>query len=240
MKTRLSLLLLFISTSLWAQTKMVERTNPQLNLKETFSVLKSDTKIKQGEYKATPLFSNAPFCKGYYKNNLKDSLWVYLGYGGNILASGYYKDDKRVGNWKTYNFDGSLNLEYDFTNNKLIQLAQTDSTKLYNVITPEGIKNVKLDRPPLFLNGGRALWTTITYPKAARENMVQGAVIISITIDENGVITNYRVKQSLGFGCDEEAMHAAKLSDGNWLPGVLEGKAVKVEYDMLFGFSLAN
>lgn len=220
---------------------MIIKTDPKLNLKETFSVLKSDKKIKQGVYKAATPFNDAPFCEGYYKNNLKDSLWVYLGYGRKILASGYYKGDKRVGNWKTYNFDGSLKLKYDFTNNKLIYLSPTekDSTRLYNTTTPGGIKRMKLDRPPLFLNGGAVLARAINYPKKARESMVQGTVIIGITIDENGVTTNYRVKQSLGSGCDEEAMRAAKLSYGNWLPGVLDGKAVKVEYEMPFSFALA-
>jgi protein TonB len=119
-----------------------------------------------------------------------------------------------------------------------------DSTRIYEIIQGADTVKTKLDCAPIYLSGeaaiSRILVSTIRYPAAARERNIQGRVIIGITIDENGVASNYRIKKAVGYGCDEEALRVAKLVTGDWLPAMLKGKAVKLEYDMPFNFTLGN
>ncbi|GGH10222.1 hypothetical protein GCM10007352_15970 [Mucilaginibacter phyllosphaerae] len=229
-----------------AQTKTIKSINPELNIKETYTVLKANPEIKDGGYKATNAYNNSVICDGFYKNNLRDSLWIFYGYQGKISAEGSFKEGKRVGIWKMYGFDKEMKAEYDFTSGRLIYLKQNDKEKdaLYDVITNEGITKQKLEHPPIFLGGEGAIIKSyvqnIKYPAIARENNVKGKVIIGITINQDGIVTGYRVKQFVGSGCDEEALRAVKLIYGDWLPGILNGVPVKVEYDMPVNFTLAN
>jgi mRNA-degrading endonuclease RelE of RelBE toxin-antitoxin system len=65
-----------MSQSLIAQkTKKIKNilTNPDRI--EVFHVLKSDKNIKHGKYKLTDKEYRI-ICEGFYKNNLKDSIWT--------------------------------------------------------------------------------------------------------------------------------------------------------------------
>jgi outer membrane biosynthesis protein TonB len=44
------------------------------------------------------------------------------------------------------------------------------------------------------------------YPKAARKADVEGRVIVSLLIDEQGLATAPTIVEGLGYGCDEEAV----------------------------------
>ena len=52
-------------------------------------------------------------------------------------------------------------------------------------------------------------------PKAAIEQNISGSVIIEFTVEPYGELSNFKVIQSLGYGCDEEAIRILKLS-GKW------------------------
>jgi len=58
----------------------------------------------------------------------------------------------------------------------------------------------------------------LKYPKEARENNIHGSVVITVVVREDGSLVNIEVKQSLGFGCDQEAIRL--IRDGpTWVPG---------------------
>jgi len=58
----------------------------------------------------------------------------------------------------------------------------------------------------------------LKYPKEAMENNIKGIVVIILLVQEDGSLVDFDVNQSLGFGCDEEAIRLIK--DGPaWNPG---------------------
>lgn len=64
----------------------------------------------------------------------------------------------------------------------------------------------------------RYLKRNLKYPYAAQESKIEGDVVLELTINTFGSITNINVVESLGYGCDQEALRLVK--DGpNWLPG---------------------
>ena len=219
MKLTLSLIAITIAGSAFAQTEQITKYDQTLSLEERYDVLKSDTSIRQGEYE---LVSSKLLRKGFYKNNKKDSIWT------------------------SYNYNREPQVVYDYTNNKLIDYKQShwDNSKngKYAVINGTDTAKKKLDQPPIYLDGdGKRLSIVVNktrYPAVAKEKNIQGKVIIAFTIDTNGNVSDYKIKKRIGGGCDEEALRVIKLVTGDWLPGMLNGKPVKVEFEMPFSFTL--
>ena len=216
MKSFTFIIALLTSSKLFAQTVEVTTEDKSSNSKEDYFVLKSNQDIKEGSYTKYTFFSNGIICTGFYKNNLKDSLWIDYPHQDFVADSGYYKQGKKVGIWKAYKLSGQLQVQYDYTNNQLIYYKPNpdDKTKTYSVLDGPNKKDLILDQPPIYLDGEIALNYTIGirtgYPAKARENQIQGKVIIGITIDELGNPIAYRVIKPLGYDCDEAALKAAK------------------------------
>ena len=63
----------------------------------------------------------------------------------------------------------------------------------------------------------------LRYPAAARKNKVEGKVFVQFIIDKNGDVTESKVIQGIGYGCDEEAVKAISEAPP-WQPGKFKGK----------------
>ncbi len=75
------------------------------------------------------------------------------------------------------------------------------------------------------------------YPDAARENNIEGRVILQFVVNEDGVVSDIQVMRGIGGGCDEEAVRVLKAMPP-WKPGKQNGKAVKVRYNLPISFKL--
>lgn len=51
----------------------------------------------------------------------------------------------------------------------------------------------------------------LIYPKAAIENKIEGDVIISFKVSDDGEVFDPSILKGLGYGCDEEAIRLVKL-----------------------------
>jgi protein TonB len=61
---------------------------------------------------------------------------------------------------------------------------------------------------------------------------------VEFVVDTLGRISNHKVVQSIGNGCDEEALRVARTLPNEWVPGRLGTKAVPVVYELPFTFRL--
>jgi len=86
---------------------------------------------------------------------------------------------------------------------------------------------------------GKFLATNVRYPKVARDNNVQGRVIITFVVEKDGSLSDMKVLRGIGSGCDEEAVRVLGISPA-WKPGIQNGKPVKVQYSVPISFSLAD
>jgi periplasmic protein TonB len=113
-------------------------------------------------------------------------------------------------------------------------LTEEEKSKKYKVINSADNSEIYLTRPPLYLGGADnfnfELSRNIYYPQIATENGVMGTVNVIFTIDKNGKTSNYHVDKPMGYGLDEESIRVLKLLSDNWLPGLLNGQAVDIEY----------
>jgi TonB family protein len=74
------------------------------------------------------------------------------------------------------------------------------------------------------------------YSDAARKAKWQGAVVLSLLVDETGKPTEIKVKKSLGMGLDEKAIEA--VQKWQFKPGMKDGKPVPVAANVEVEFRL--
>ena len=79
----------------------------------------------------------------------------------------------------------------------------------------------------------------IKYPAVARENGIQGKVILRFVVDKDGTITMPQALRKVGGGCTEEALRVLK-SMPEWKAGRQGGKNVKVLFTVPVSFMLQN
>jgi protein TonB len=143
-------------------------------------------------------------------------------------------------------------------------------TVISTTVTPENCDScvydlVAIQEQPGYPGGDTALFGLIkrntVYPRAAKENGIQGKVFVTFIIDKNGdvidialykgvtvpkeirekyindekYLSNYR---AMAKEIDEEALRVVHLMP-QWKPGFQNGKAVKVRYILPFNFKLA-
>ena len=84
---------------------------------------------------------------------------------------------------------------------------------------------------------GKFLQKNLRYPPIARENNIQGRVIVNFVVEKDGSLTDIKVVRGIGGGCDEEAMRVIKSSP-KWNPGVQNGRNVRVNYTIPIFFQL--
>lgn len=127
------------------------------------------------------------------------------------------------------------------------QHLTTDTTERLN--TPRHIvfgkdtilAYVSVQQPPEPKGGLKALYMfiaqNIRYPKNSRAMGIQGKVIVSFIVEEDGSIGHIRVLRSVWDDIDAEAVRIiSKLP--KWNPGLQDGKPVKVVYSIPISFSI--
>ncbi len=85
------------------------------------------------------------------------------------------------------------------------------------------------------------IYGNIRYPAIARENGIEGQVVISFVVDSDGVIQNPRIVRDIGGGCGQEALRVVnKMNEmpQKWTPGRQRGRAVSVQFNLPIRFTL--
>lgn len=99
----------------------------------------------------------------------------------------------------------------------------------------------QVEQQPEFPGGMEAyldfMTKNIKYPVECEKNGVEGRVLLDVVIDEEGNVTEPKVKKSVDPLLDAEALRVVKMMP-KWTPGMNEGKAVKVLYTVPFTFRL--
>jgi len=90
-----------------------------------------------------------------------------------------------------------------------------------------------VETKPEFTGGQKELakyvGTNLRYPAAARQNNIQGKVYVSFIVEKDGQLTDVRIRQGIGGGCDEEAVRVLRASP-KWKPGTISGSPVRTYY----------
>ncbi len=136
--------------------------------------------------------------------------------------------------------DNILNL--DDNDDLVIEIKDYIEGPEEEVIEEEEIPYVFVEQRPSFKGGDAnafSKWVAskLVYPEIAKENGVQGRVMISFTIKADGSVANVRVTRSLDPALDKEAVRVVSSSP-KWTPGKQRDRAVNVSYSLPVIFQL--
>jgi len=82
------------------------------------------------------------------------------------------------------------------------------------------------------------LVSNIKYPEEAKKNGITGTVFVQYIVEKDGTVSNAKVLQGIGSGCDEEALRVVKAMP-KWIPGKDDNnKTVRVQFNLPIKFSL--
>lgn len=147
---------------------------------------------------------------------------------GNYLLTVTFRlkdSDKPIQNTDEITLDGYT---------KLNTLAVTGESTVHDFVS--------IDKQPSFPGGMpkfyEYLGRNLKYPAAAKANKIEGKVFLSFIVEIDGHLNHIKVDRKLGYGTDEEAVRVLEESP-NWTPGLLNGKAVRVKYNIPINFGLA-
>lgn len=92
-----------------------------------------------------------------------------------------------------------------------------------------------------FQGGRKALahyfQSTIIYPELARENCIEGTVVVEFSIEADGTIYNPVIIESLGLGCDEVALKSVQQMP-KWVPASQNSQHITSRVRINIDFSL--
>ena len=98
-----------------------------------------------------------------------------------------------------------------------------------------------VEKMPQFPGGEKAInefiSKTLQYPVIAQENGIQGKVVCSFIINQDGSVTDAEVVSGVDPSLDREALRIVSVMP-KWTPGTQRGKAVRVKYTMPVTFTL--
>lgn len=101
----------------------------------------------------------------------------------------------------------------------------------------------QVEKPPQFPAGLDSLYRfiakNITYPKNAMLKGVQGTVYIDFIINKEGKVKRAKVKEGIGWGCDQEAMKSISQLP-KWKPALIDNKPVSIYYTLPVRFRLKS
>ncbi len=85
------------------------------------------------------------------------------------------------------------------------------------------------------------IYANIEYPNIARENNIEGTVVIRFVIDKDGKVKDAEIVREIGGGCGEAALKVVKKMNDlpeRWSPGKQRGRPVSVYFTLPVKFML--
>jgi len=102
---------------------------------------------------------------------------------------------------------------------------------------------VSVENEPRFAGGMMGFYqflaANLQYPPEMMRYNIQGKVIIALTIEKDGSVSDVKSVRDVGYGSAEEAIRVLKKSP-KWLPGYQNGVAVRVRYTLPISFDLVK
>jgi TonB family protein len=195
--------------------------------------------VKYEENKAEGLYeefhaNGQKWLEGEFFQGNKKGLWKDFDSLGNLYATDNYAKGIETGESLTYYPVGKIKRREFYLDGKV------DEAKCF---TKEGKDTTYFPRfeRPEFPGGEEKLYKylgkTIMYPPLARQEEIEGKVILSFIINKSGELEELKVLDNPNQQLTDEALRVVKLMP-NWTPGRLEGEIVRVSFTLPIRFQL--
>lgn len=149
------------------------------------------------------------------------------------IAEGMIKDSLQDGEWQTFVNDSA---KYTVVYKRGMAISSTEPGWADRVFAA-----VELE--PHFKGAARAfnnfLTSNIKFPAVDRTNRTQGKVIVTFVVEKDGSLSDIKALRSPSQTM-ADAVVAAIQQSPKWVPGIQNGRSVRVQYTISFAFSLAG
>ncbi len=195
--------------------------------------------------------------KGLPKNTMLDGDFTYYDFYGSKTHAMHFKNNEPIGTWEIWNTNKKKLFSMTFKNNEIVDVKDVSPDNSMNKEFPEDnylIKDVEIikqeptteiyrivEQLAEFPGGEEKLQEFISsnlqYPKKAKRKNIKGKVLLEVLVNTDGALSDIKVIEGLGFGCDEEAIHIVQAMP-KWYPYKQGGKSVKSYIKIPIVFSL--
>lgn len=119
-------------------------------------------------------------------------------------------------------------------------VAGDSSTNVKKNTNPdnEGVYTLTDKMPGIPYNIGEFMGENVKYPEYAKAKKIEGRVIVTFIVREDGSIANATVKKSPHQSLSDEALRVINKMPA-WIPGERDGKKVSVYYTIPIVFKLS-
>lgn len=230
----------------WEEAVYYEKLffNKKNNLWTVLKYYKSGVLQMRGSYATPKKVTKQGHFDYYYENDLlenegnflngkEDGNWSHCDKQGKISKEINYKDGKFNGELICYWNNGLLKRKDIYKDNELVKGEVWDSTGIkedyYNYLTK-----------PEFCGGNEVLLlflkNKVKYPPKALRKGIMGKVVVGFIIEKDGQVSNIHILQGVHELLDAEAVRVVSIMP-NWNPGNIEGKPIRVSYQIPINFS---
>ena len=123
-----------------------------------------------------------------------------------------------------------------------LSIQTTEDNPAWALESNDSIYNI-VEQMPKFPGGEQAMMEYVSrnvkYPESAKENNLQGRVIVKFVIEKDGTVSNVEVGRGWGNELDDEAVRVVKAMP-KWKPGKQDGKPVRVSFLLPINFKLGD
>lgn len=170
-------------------------------------------------------------CITYYQSGAKES-------------EGYYLKGDETGRWIIWDEDGkdSTIVVHDDRMDGTNKFERISKNQPYN--NGDSIATL-IEVMPQFEGGEQAMMQfiqkNIQYPQAEKESGISGTCYITFVVEKGGSLSNMKILRGVkgGLGCDTEALRVLQIMP-KWKPGKLNGKNIRVRYNLPIKYTLRN
>lgn len=163
------------------------------------------------------------------KNGLRDGAYRMFYDNGSLKLLANYSDGNQT---ETKFFD------YDKNYHAPAEAFLAGRTKQNEIPNPVSGFQCDVDICPEPIGGMKAIQDNLVYPEHALRYGLEGIVIITATINEQGEVEKTVVVQGLGLGCDEAAQDIVKKT--KFSPGMKAGKNVEANLSLKIEFRITD
>ncbi|MFT5822333.1 MAG: TonB family protein [Crocinitomix sp.] len=190
-----------------------------------------------GKYEGVFLewFADTLVTKGQYKQGEKVGYWQGWYSEGSKDYHGNYVNGLRDGEWKFY-FDANKTSAIESYQN-----GEAIKVEWFDIEGKPVIPKEPLEQELSFPGGEDAMnqfiLNNINYPELAREGGEQGVILVAFVIEEDGTLTDIKIKQSVSNSLDNESIRLIKKMP-RWIPRIDHGRSSRIDYVLPFHFRL--
>jgi len=209
--------------------------------------------MKIGEWKYFDKDTDNLIQLNNYQNGKKNGICKYYFDSGELSSEYTYQNGEMNGIYKKYKKGGVLYEEGMYQNGEIVgeemeEEVEEEEAGKFKVVEQmpmfpgcEEIADIKERKPCADRKMLEFIYKSLMYPPIARENGIEGMVVVGFVVEKDGTLDNIQMTKNIGGLTEYDAFRVVNLmntTEPKWAPGLQNDKPVKVHFNLPIKFRL--